>query len=99
MSRGPDDFGVWHDDSGIGLAHRRLSILDLSLAGHQVILLQNGNYSAMAATIIQLLSDEGKVKKLGESGRVLVNLHFRLANTATLHASVFIEVLKSNYKA
>lgn len=34
--RGPDDDGVWCDpESGFALAHRRLSILDLSPAGHQ----------------------------------------------------------------
>lgn len=34
--RGPDDSGVWFDEKAqIGLAHRRLSIVELSLAGHQ----------------------------------------------------------------
>jgi asparagine synthase (glutamine-hydrolysing) len=34
--RGPDDLGEWWSDDGrIGLAHRRLSINDLSVAGHQ----------------------------------------------------------------
>jgi asparagine synthase (glutamine-hydrolysing) len=34
--RGPDDAGEWWSDDGrVGLAHRRLSIIDLSPAGHQ----------------------------------------------------------------
>jgi len=34
--RGPDDRGTWYnEDEEIGLAHARLSILDLSSAGHQ----------------------------------------------------------------
>lgn len=34
--RGPDDAGEWWSDDGrVGLAHRRLSIVDLSPAGHQ----------------------------------------------------------------
>lgn len=34
--RGPDDAGsCWIAEAGIGLAHRRLSIIDLSPAGHQ----------------------------------------------------------------
>jgi asparagine synthase (glutamine-hydrolysing) len=34
--RGPDDFGAWVDGSlGVALAHRRLSVIDLSAAGHQ----------------------------------------------------------------
>lgn len=37
--RGPDDAGEWWSDDGrVGLGHRRLSIIDLSPAGHQPML-------------------------------------------------------------
>ncbi|MBM4441169.1 MAG: asparagine synthase (glutamine-hydrolyzing) [Candidatus Rokubacteria bacterium] len=41
--RGPDDAGV-HAEGQIGLAHRRLSIIDLSAAGHQPMVWGDGRY-------------------------------------------------------
>tara|TARA_B100000242_G_scaffold294387_1_gene277037 strand:- start:6281 stop:8215 length:1935 start_codon:yes stop_codon:yes gene_type:complete len=43
--RGPDDSGIWIDKKdGIGMAHRRLSIIDLSSAGHQPMFSLNNRY-------------------------------------------------------
>ncbi len=43
--RGPDDSGTWLDENaGLALAHRRLSVLDLSQAGHQPMQSDCGRY-------------------------------------------------------
>lgn len=43
--RGPDDHGVWVDkEAGAALAHRRLSIIDLTAAGHQPMQSESGRW-------------------------------------------------------
>jgi asparagine synthase (glutamine-hydrolysing) len=43
--RGPDDEGVWIDaEAGVGLGHRRLSIIDLSPLGHQPMVSNDGRW-------------------------------------------------------
>ena len=43
--RGPDDAGIWQNDDGtVLLGHRRLSILDLSPAGHQPVVSDCGRF-------------------------------------------------------
>jgi len=45
VHRGPDDDGAWVDAGrGVGLGHRRLSILDLSPEGHQPMLSGDGRF-------------------------------------------------------
>jgi len=45
IHRGPDDKGVWMDtDLGIAMGHTRLSIQDLSDAGHQPMKSSSGRY-------------------------------------------------------
>lgn len=43
--RGPDDSGIWVDSNiGIAMGHSRLSIIDLSIHGHQPMISQTGRY-------------------------------------------------------
>lgn len=80
--RGPDASGVWLDhQAGIGLAHRRLSILDLSATGSQPMQSRCGRYT---------LIYNGEIYNYSE-------LRDRLADKAQLRGSsdteVFLELI------
>jgi len=48
IHRGPDDNGVWIDEkNGIALGHQRLSVVDLSVAGHQPMMSPCGDFSVV----------------------------------------------------
>lgn len=69
--RGPDDHGIHRDAaSGVALLHTRLSIIDLSPAGHQPMLSQDG---AVALTYNGEIYNFAELRaELGNSG-----VHFR----------------------
>ena len=59
--RGPDDQGMWNDaEAGIALVHRRLSIIDLSPAGHQPMMSNDGRW---------VISYNGEIYNHGELRR------------------------------
>ncbi|OIO02738.1 MAG: asparagine synthase (glutamine-hydrolyzing) [Desulfovibrionaceae bacterium CG1_02_65_16] len=78
--RGPDDAGVWTDaEAGIGLGHRRLSILDLSPLGRQPMFSASGrfvlSYNGEAfnhARLRQELAEAGRRFKGGSDTEVLL---------------------------
>lgn len=81
--RGPDDAGIYFNPKkGIGLAHQRLSIIDLSPLGHQpmwddtetVVIIFNGeiyNYRELRSGLIE----KGFVFKSHSDTEVLLNLY------------------------
>lgn len=83
--RGPDDSGTWYDPANrVGFAHRRLSIIDLSPAGHQPMwdvrrqacIVFNGeifNYRELARELLR----DGYHFQGSSDTEVLLNLYLR----------------------
>src|SRR5688572_26116119 len=83
--RGPDDGGMWWSGDGrVGLGHRRLSILDLSPAGHQPM-----HLAARGLSIIF----NGEIYNFKELRSTLENLGYRFQSQSDT------EVLLAAYDA
>jgi len=83
--RGPDDAGEWWSDDGrVGLAHRRLSILDLSPLGHQPMHLAERGLSIVF---------NGEIYNFAELRRELESLghHFRSQSDTEVLLSAYAQ--------
>ncbi len=65
--RGPDDGGIWIDGSkSIGLAHRRLSIIDPTPSGHQPMRdKRTGNMISYNGEVYNYIEIRAELKKMG----------------------------------
>lgn len=88
--RGPDDSGSFVDEN-LALGHRRLSILDLSAAGHQPFHSEDGRYVMVYNGEIYNFKDfygelaaKGYEMRTGSDTEVLIKL-FHLYGTSMLH--------------
>jgi asparagine synthase (glutamine-hydrolysing) len=65
--RGPDDAGLWLNGNGrVVLGHCRLSIIDLSLAGHQPMVSEDGRFAIVFnGEIYNFRALRDELKKLG----------------------------------
>lgn len=88
--RGPDDIGIFLHNN-IGLGHRRLSIIDISTAGHQPFISESGRYAMVFngeiynyQSFYPELKSKGITLKSGSDTEVLLHL-FELYGMEMLH--------------
>jgi asparagine synthase (glutamine-hydrolysing) len=84
-NRGPDDSGLFFDqDSGVGLGHRRLAVLDLSAAGRQPMASEDGNV---------LIVHNGEIYNFREIRRKLEGYghHFKSATDTEVILKAYIQ--------
>ena len=86
LHRGPDDGGVWTDErAGLILAHRRLSIIDLSPTGHQPMVSACGRW---------VLVYNGEIYNFAELRRDLVSRGRRLRGASD--TEVLLELIAAD---
>jgi asparagine synthase (glutamine-hydrolysing) len=84
-ARGPDDSGLFFDrDSGVGLGHRRLAVLDLSVAGRQPMASDDGKV---------LIAHNGEIYNFKEIRKTLEGYghHFRSATDTEVVLKAYIQ--------
>lgn len=88
--RGPDDEGTWHDDArGVALAHRRLSIIDPSPAGHQPMSGAGGRLQGVYnGEVYNFAEVRAELEALGETFRSHTDTEVVLAGYARWGAGV-----------
>lgn len=88
--RGPDDEGTWHDDArGVALAHRRLSIIDPSPAGHQPMSGAGGRlWMVYNGEVYNFAQVRAELEALGETFRSHTDTEVILAGYARWGAGV-----------
>ena len=80
--RGPDDHGTWRSADGrVGFGHRRLSIIDLSPAGHQPMHDASGALTiAFNGEIYNFIELRGQLESLGHRFRTATDTEVILAS-------------------
>ncbi len=77
---GPDDEGIWSDETaGLVLGHRRLSLLDLSSAGHQPMLYQDRYVISFNGEIYNFQQLRSELQQLGHQFRTQTDTEVILA--------------------
>jgi asparagine synthase (glutamine-hydrolysing) len=86
LHRGPDDSGVWVDETArLALAHRRLSIIDLTAAGHQPMESSDARY---------VISYNGEIYNFKDLKSEIESLDSKLRWRSTSDTEVMLEAIR-----
>lgn len=78
--RGPDDYDIWKD-GGIGLTHRRLSIIDVSKNGHQPMFSEDKRF---------VIVFNGEIYNYKEFNTELVNKGYKLKSNSDTEVLLYL---------